>query len=442
MPHRDPWEDRVITCTGKRGAPIRPKILPILCIPLIFLIAGCSSSKSIHYRIESDYTVADPQFTRTIGNLLGPSLVGGNRVQTLRNGDEIFPAMLDAIRSAKRTITFETYIYWSGEVAKQFADALSERAIAGVRVHVMLDWLGSGKIDKAYLREMKSAGCQVEEFHPFYFYDVNSFQQLDHRTHRKILVVDGRIGFTGGVGIADVWLGNADRPDHWRDNHYRIEGPAVAQLQAVFMDNWMQTTGEVLHGDDYFPVLDAAGPDFAQSFKSSAQGGSESMQLLFLFSIACAGKEVLMESPYFVPDELTIRALLAARRRGVKVEIIVPGPKIDEKIVRRASRASWGRLLKEGVKIYEYQPTMFHCKLLIVDGLWVSLGSSNMDNRSFRLNDEANLNVYDGEFARDQVQMFGDDRLHAKQITYEAWSQRPLRERVIEHLSKLFAWEL
>jgi cardiolipin synthase A/B len=442
MHHHASWEDGVTRGKSKSGGLIRTKFLPILCIPLIFLLAACSSGKSVHYRIESDYTVADPQFTRMIGNLLGPTLVGGNRIQTLCNGDEIFPAMLDAIRGARRTITFETYIYWSGEIARQFADALAERAKAGVRVHIMLDWLGSGKIDKALLREMKAAGCQVVEYHPFYFYDINSFQQLDHRTHRKILVVDGRIGFAGGVGIADVWLGNADRPDHWRENHYRVDGPAVAQLQAVFMDNWMQTTGQVLHGDDYFPTLDAAGDEFAQTFKSSAQGGSESMQLMFLLSIACAGKEVLMESAYFVPDELTIRALLAARRRGVDVQIIVPGPKIDEKIVRRASRATWGRLLKEGVKIYEYQPTMFHCKLLIVDGLWVSLGSSNIDNRSFRLNDEANLNVYDGEFARRQVEVFGDDRLHAKEITYEAWSHRPLRERAIERLSKLFAWEL
>jgi cardiolipin synthase len=412
-----------------------------LILSVCLALAGCGT-KAIHYRIESQYTVADPQFARTMGSLLGPALISGNAVRTLRNGNEIFPAMLEAIGQARQTITFETYIYWSGTVGKRFADALAERARAGVKVHVLVDWLGSGRIDRAYLQEMRDAGAQVVEYHPVHLLDPSTIRQLDHRTHRKILVVDGLIGFTGGVGIGDEWLGHADSPQHWRDNHYLVEGPAVAQLQAVFMDNWMQTTGCVLHGVDYFPPLENAGDAAAQVFKSSFTGGSESMELMFLLSLAAAGRDVRMENSYFVPDAMTVRELVAARRRGVQVQIIVPGAKIDEKLVRRASRARWGELLEAGVEIYEYQPTMFHCKQMIVDGLWVSIGSSNLDNRSFRLNDEANLNVLDGQFAAEQIRVFEEDKGKSRRITYEMWKKRPMGEKLIEGVASLLAWEL
>jgi cardiolipin synthase len=414
-------------------------------LPLVSLfwlgLAGCGT-KAIHYRIESLCTVADPQFARTMGNLLGPSLIGGNQVRTLRNGDEIFPAMLGAIAQAQKTITLETYIYWSGTTGNRFADALAERARAGVKVHVLVDWLGSGKIDRAYVQAMRDAGAEVVEYHAVHLLDPSTIRQLDHRTHRKILVVDGRIGFTGGVGIADEWLGHADSPDHWRDNHYQVEGPAVAQLQAVFMDNWMQTTGSVLQGEDYFPPLDRAGDVSAQVFKSAFTGGSESMELMFLLSLAAAGTDVRMENSYFVPDAMTVRELVAARQRGVRVQIIVPGANIDEKVVRHASRARWGELLAAGVEIYEYQPTMFHCKQMIVDGLWVSIGSSNLDNRSFRLNDEANLNVLDGTFAAEQIRVFEEDKGKSREVTFEMWKHRPMGEKVSEAIASLLAWEL
>jgi cardiolipin synthase len=413
----------------------------IVAIVITCGAAGCGT-KAIHYQLESKLDVADPQFARTVGNLLGPSLVGGNRLQTLRNGDQIFPAMLDAIRGARHTITFETYIYWSGEIGKTFANALAERARAGVKVHLLLDWEGSGKIDKAYLSEMRDAGVQIAQYHPVHLYDPSTIRQLDHRTHRKLLIVDGKVGFTGGVGIADEWLGNADRPDHWRDNHYRIEGPAVGQLQGVFMDNWMQTTGQVLEGEEYFPALPAAGDEYAQVFKSAFTGGSESMELLFLVSLAAAGADVRMENSYFVPDAQTVQELVKARQRGVRIQLIVPGPKIDQKIVRKASRALWGDLLKAGVEIYEYQPTMIHCKLMIVDGQWVSIGSSNLDNRSFRINDEANVNVLDVDFAAEQIRVFEEDKQKARKVTYENWARRPWGEKVSEHLASLLVWEL
>jgi cardiolipin synthase len=289
---------------------------------------------------------------------------------------------------------------------------------------------------------MADAGVQVYEYHPFRFLDPSTWRQIDNRTHRKLMIIDGKIGFTGGVGIADEWRGNADRPDHWRDNHYRIEGPVVAQLQAAFLDNWVKSTGKVLVGDDYFPQLESKGHLWGQVFKSSSQGGSESMQLMMLLSIASAGKNVRMESAYFVPGPGTREYLIAARKRGVSVQVIVPGPKIDEKVVRQASRSHWGELLKAGVEIYEYEPTMFHCKQLIVDDIWVSIGSSNFDNRSFRINDEANMNVLDPNFAAGQIAVFENDRKLAHRITYHEWKHRSLGERCSEMMATVWEWEL
>lgn len=409
-----------------------------LVVVLLFLNLS-PSEKKIKRRIEPLYAVSDPQFLRSMGTLLGPAVVDGNRVVTLRNGDQIFPAMLEAIRGATRTVCFETYIYWSGDVGQMFADALSERARAGVQVHVLLDWVGSGKAKQEYLDEMKNAGVEVEKYHPLHWYNLS---RINNRTHRKILVVDGRVGFTGGVGIADKWAGNAQDPDHWRDTHFRLEGPAVAQMQAAFMDNWMKTRSEVLHGEEYFPPLSPVGTSLAQVFKSSPREGSESVRLMYLLSIASARRRILIANSYFVPDDLSVETLVKARQRGVDVEIIVPGTKIDSELTRKASRSRWGDLLQAGVEIYEYQPTMFHCKVMVVDDLWVSVGSTNFDNRSFRLNDEENLNVYDADFAREQVRDFEADRAKAHHVTYPEWKARPLSEKILEHTAGLLRGQL
>ena len=377
-----------------------------------------------------------------MGNLLGTPLVPGNAVTTLLNGDEIFPELLKATRAAKKSINFETYIYWSGKVGEEMCDALVERAQAGVAVHVLIDWYGSDRIDEKYIKRMKDAGCAVQKYHAVHFWLPETWRQLDHRTHRKLLVIDGTVGFTGGVGIADEWQSHAQDADHWRDSHFRVDGPVVAQLQSVFEDNWIQTTGEVLQGDDYFPVIPKAGEQWAQVFRSSSTGGSENMQLLFLLSVAAAGESICVESAYFVPDQLTIDTLVAAKKRGVSVCIIVPGRHIDEHEVRAASRARWGDLLQAGVEIYEYQPTMIHCKELIVDNLWVSIGSANMDNRSFRLNDEANLNVLDKDFAAIQAKAFEADKQRSKLITYDAWRRRPFDEKLNEYFFSSFGSEM
>ncbi|MCD6050933.1 MAG: phospholipase D/Transphosphatidylase, partial [Verrucomicrobia bacterium] len=365
-------------------------------------------------------------------NLLGPGILPGNKVEALQNGEEIFPAMLEAIHGAKETITFETYIYWSGEIGRQFSQALCERSRAGVKVHVMLDWAGSGKIEKGILEELKAAGVEVERYHPPRW---NTLSRMNNRTHRKLLVVDGRIGFTGGVGIADFWLGNARSPDEWRDAHYRIEGPAVAQMQSAFTDNWVKTRSQVLFGSEYFPELKPVGNSQAQVFKSSRGEGSESVRLMYLLSIASATKSVQLQSAYFVPDDLAIETFVAACKRGVKVEIIVPGPHMDAEIVQNASRSLWGPLLDAGVKIYEYQPTMYHCKVLIVDDVWVSVGSTNFDDRSFRLNDEANLNIYDATFAREQVKVFEEDKSKSRLMTRAEFKNRSAIRKFFDEIA-------
>jgi cardiolipin synthase A/B len=395
--------------------------------------------RAVAYALEHEYAVGDSQFARTMGSLLGPAILPGNRVTPLINGVEIFPAMLAAIRDARQTINFETYIYWSGDIGRQFADALSERARAGVKVHLTVDWVGAGRMDEALIEEMVLAGVVVVKYHPPRWYTLG---RLNNRTHRKLLIVDGSIGFTGGVGIADNWQGNAEDPDHWRDSHFRIEGPAVAQMQAAFMDNWIETRAGVLDGPAYFPDLDPVGEHLAQVFQSSSGGGSESVRLMYLLSIAAAAHSIRVANAYFVPDSLSVAMLLAARRRGVRVEIVVPGRHIDAGVVRQASRSRWGPLLEAGVEIYEYLPTMYHTKVMIVDDAWVSVGSTNFDSRSFRLNDEANLNVLNAEFASGQIREFEQDKARSRRVTYEAWRARPWHERAREWLAGLFRAQL
>jgi len=395
--------------------------------------------KKIERRIDRLFGLDDPRFLHELGVLLGPPFIGGNRYALLRNGDDIFPSMLQAIGSARLSITFETYIYWSGAIGRRFCDALCERARAGVKVHVLLDWVGSVKMDERLLDQLRDAGVQVRRYHRPRW---TSLGRMNNRTHRKLLVVDGRIGFTGGVGIAPQWEGHAQDPQHWRDSHFRVEGPVVAQLQAVFMDNWIKVSGAVLHGSDYFPALAQAGTGLAQMFSSSPDGGSDSMQLMYLLAITSASRSIDLSAAYFVPDALSSEALVGALRRGVRVRIVVPGPYIDSAVVRGASRSRWGPILQAGALIAEYQPTMYHCKVMIVDGLLVSVGSTNFDNRSFRLNDEATLNIVDADFAAEQTAVFEDDLNRSRPVGFDEWQARPLQEKLAEQLASLFGAQL
>jgi cardiolipin synthase len=399
----------------------------------VLLIANLTlGDKHIDQRVDSLYSTADPQFRRNMNVMFGPPLVPGNRVRSLIDGETFFPDMLAAIRAAEKTITFESYIWWSGKIGAQFTQALIERAKAGVKVHLLFDALGSSKIDEEAVKAMKAAGIEVEKYNPW---SITTLARINNRTHRKIMVLDGRIAYTGGAGIGDEWL-------EWRDTQFRIEGPVVAQVQAAFIENWIEVTGRVLHGPEYFPELKPAGQQSGQFIVTSPGGGSESMQLMYLVSIAAASKSIKLSAAYFVPDDVEVRTLVAAAKRGVRVQLVVPGPVTDSPLVRRASRSTWGKLLRAGVEFYEYQPTFFHCKVMVVDDIWVTLGSTNFDARSFSVNDEANLNVYDRDFAAEQARIFAEDLKRSRQVTLEEWENRPWSEKLWENTLGLFSSQL
>jgi len=400
-------------------------------VVVILLLNLHTPEKEIRHQVEHYHDILDPQFRREMGALLGPAIVPGNAIKALQNGAEIFPAMLAAIAAATRTITFETYIYWSGKVGNQFADALIERARAGVQVHVMLDWVGSKRIDEKLIDRMKAVGIQVVRYHALRWYSV---ARLNNRTHRKVLIIDGQVGFTGGVGIADQWSGHAQDPDHWRDVHFRVEGPVVGQMQAAFLDNWIKTTGNVLHGEGYFPNLRAAGALDMQLFISSPSGGSASMRLMYLAAITAAVRSIDIAAAYFIPDRLMTEELVKVCKRGVRIRVLVPDKHTDSKVVRIVSRREWGPLLESGVEIYEFEPTMLHTKMLIFDGFMVSVGSTNFDTRSFELNDEASLNVYDSAFAADMTRLFESDLARATRYRFENWRSRPLTQKLAEEI--------
>jgi cardiolipin synthase len=391
------------------------------------------------YVIEDRPEVGSEGFTRAAEALTQAPISRGNRSEILINGDRIFPSMLGAIASARHTVDLLTYIYWRGQMGDRFGDAICERAEAGVSCRVLLDAVGSVKMDPALIKRMKDCGARVYRFRPPKPYAI---RRGNNRTHRKLLVVDGRIGFTGGIGIADLYRGHAQDQEHWRDSQFRIEGPAVSEMQAVFLDNWIETGNPLLDGPAYFPVLDSVGPELAQTVLSSPGGGTEGLHLMFLLAIASAERSIRIANAYFVPNTIAVEMLVAARRRGVNVEIIVPGPVNDAKLVERASRAKWGPLLEAGVKIYEYQPTMYHTKVTLVDDYWVSVGSTNFDNRSFRLNDEANLNVLDDGFGRAQAEVFAQDRTRAREVTLEEWRHRPVTERLEELVGRMMRHQL
>ena len=393
------------------------------------------NEKRIRHRITADYDVGDPNFARTMGHFLGPPLLEGNKVTPLENGDNIFPAMLEAIRSAERTITFENFLWREGEVSQAFATALAERAHAGVKVHFLQDALGCDDVHGDALNMLRRSPVELEIFR---FINL----QMNFRTHRKLLVIDGKVGFIGGVGIADDWSGNGRTHGFWRDSHYRVDGPTVAQIQEAFMDNWMQTRACLLHGDAYFPELKPAGDQTCQVFKSSAGEGSDSARLMLLVSIAAARRCILIANAYFIPDPLTLRTLIQACERGVEVQIIGPSRDTDARLVRAVAKTRWKPMLEAGARFYEYQPARFHCKYLLIDHCWASVGSANLDNRSMSLNEEANLNVLDANFVTAHTRIFEDDKRHSREVTLADWRERPWREKIRGRLGSLLASQM
>jgi cardiolipin synthase A/B len=415
-------------------------LVTVLSTLLLFALAAnfATTEKRLLYRPRRLYTSGDADFRRAMGILLGPPLLPGNRITTLVNGDAIYPAMLNAIRAAQTNITFETFVFRDA-VGATFVEELSNAARRGVQVHMLLDWLGSRTMDQHLLQAARAAGCDLRVYHPPSWYHLG---RLNNRTHRKLLVVDGKIGFTGGVGMGIEWKDGLQGMPPWRDSHFKAEGPVVAQMQAVFVDNWIKTTGRILHGAEYFPKLVPAGDMEAQMFGSSPVGGSESMHLMVLLALTAAKTSIDIENAYFVPDKLTVESLCSAARRGVKVRIVVPGRYTDARVGRWAAQGLYGALLEAGIQIFEYRPTMMHCKVLVIDGIWSSVGSANFDDRSFRLNDEANLNVFSEELAREQTRLIDGDILQSRRMVLKKWRNRKFGRRLNERLSLLLRSQL
>jgi cardiolipin synthase A/B len=393
------------------------------CLLAVLLCLGCAEVIKV-YTIP-EITLGEASFLPTIEAYTDTPIVHGNRIEILFNGDETFPAMLRDIKKARYTITFAQYLYKDGPIARDLAQALSERCRLGVQAHVLIDSQGSSDIPDEISAVMREAGCHVEFFHKVDLPQIIFPWKLvsyNYRNHRRILVIDGQIGFTGGYGISEAWMG---------------DGPAVQHLQAAFVESWLETTGVALGGKGYFPRLEPRGNIPAQMVKSSPAGGSFQNYLLFLLSISSAKKSILITNPYFIPDDRIVDALLRAAARGVRVVVLVPG-KIDVQLTYRASRSNYGRMLLGGIQIFEYTAALMHAKTMVVDGVWATLGSTNFDNRSFALNEELNLTVYHADVARRLHDAFEDDLKYSKQITYEEWKARGLKERFFE----LFAWPL
>jgi cardiolipin synthase len=417
-------------------------ILTTLFVTAFVLWIGANlatTEKRLLYRPRRLYTSGDADFRRALGILLGPPLIAGNKVTTLVNGAQIYPAMLNAIRTAQTNITFETFVF-RDSIGITFMDELANAARRGVQVHMLLDWLGSRTMDSSLLAAARAAGCDLQIYHPPSWYHLG---RLNNRTHRKILVIDGKLGFTGGVGMGVEWCDGCNGLPPWRETHFKAEGPVVAQMQAVFVDNWIKTTGRVLHGAEYFPTLSASSGDMeAQMFGSSPVGGSESMHLMVLLALTAAKTSIDIENAYFVPDKLTVESLCSAARRGVRVRIVVPGRHTDARIGRWAAQGLYGALLQAGIQLYEYQPTMMHSKVLVIDGVWSSVGSSNFDDRSFRLNDEANLNVFSEDLARDQIRLIDADIQQSRRMALHKWRHRKFGRRINERLALLLRSQL
>jgi cardiolipin synthase len=391
------------------------------------------SEKRDVYKFDHPFAVENPMFRRS-AEALGNSMVPGNSAILLKNGDQIWPAMLKDIRQAKRTVNLETYIFQPDEGGRQFAEAMIEAAKRGVEVRFLIDAWGSKLGDLE--QPLKDAGVHARKYRPLRLF---SIYKVGRRTHRKILVVDGRIAYTGGLGIENRWLGNARNSKEWRDTQVRVEGPVAGQMQAVFSEDWTYTTGEILAGDKFYPETPPAGSMLAQVIKASRGDASSLAKMLYFVAIQSAEVSIHIANAYFLPDRQVREALVAAVKRGVDVQIIVPGRHIDLPIVRFASWNHYGQMLQGGVKIFEYRHTMMHNKTMVVDGIYSTIGSINFDARSMNRNAEESLAVYDRGFARNMEAMFQEDKEHCHEITYEVWNHRGIGKRLAELVS--WSWE-
>jgi cardiolipin synthase len=408
----------------------------LLTTALLSVALGSCARVQPHFSLPS-LTLADPSFIPTVEAFTSAPVVPGNAVDILLNGDELFPAQLAAIRSARKTITYAQYWFEDSPIGREFTEALGERCRAGVRAHILLDGFGSLTLPPAYPDALTRAGCEVAIFRPIsplVLLSPFGLGRENNRNHRRILVVDGRIGFTGGSGVGPKWTGDGRTDDRWRETDVRVEGPVVEALQGAFAETWLQATGHVLGGDAYFPRLPRRGEAIVQVVRSSPAGGSFAMYTMFLIAMSSARRSIYITNPYFAPDGRMVRALSEASRRGVRVVLLLPGV-IDANIVRQASRSTWGTLLKAGAEIYEYRAGLLHAKTMTIDGVWATVGSTNLDNRSFALNDELNVVVYNAEVASRLEAIFADDLAHSRKVDYQRWRARSPVDRLLELLA-------
>src|SRR5215471_1906469 len=416
----------------------------LLCLSLFSGLGstGCTvisdiigSEKRVVYKLDRGFVVTDPAFRRSL-DTFGTQMVAGNTAELLENGDEIFPSMTKAIREAKISVNLETYIFQPDEAGRQFADAMIEAAGNGVEVRLLIDSWGSklGDLQKP----LEEAGVKWREYRPVRLF---SIYKVGKRTHRKILVVDGKIAYTGGLGISEQWLGDARNPKGGRHTQVRVSGPVVDQMQAIFAEDWTYTTGEILAGEKFYPKNDGkgSGPVMAQAIKASRGDASSLSKMLYYVSIKSAAKSIYIQNAYFVPDNQVRNALIAAVARGVDVKVMVPGRHIDLPMVRQASWLHYGDMLRGGVKIYEYRDTMMHNKTMVVDGLFSTIGSINFDTRSRNANAENSLAFYDKDFAAKVEAMFQKDLQRCDEITLREFEHRGVAKRVSEVLS--YIWE-
>ena len=404
-------------------------ILALLGIVFIVYLVGVYLwEDQLSMRTQHLFGVDSDSFLHALRALTGSSLVEGSACAFQADGATFYPSMLEAITTARSTVHFETYLFQPGAVAEEFADAFVAACARGVAVRIILDAVGSLSEYHPLVVRLRDAGADVRYYHPVRWFTLHT---LENRTHRKLLVVDGAVGYIGGAGVSDVWRGSAREPA-WRDLMVRCTGPIVQQLQSAFLEHWIELTGDVLAGKESFPVLPRTGDVTAQVITSSPRAGSTTIRLLYAIAVASATKTIDIASAYFIPDASSLRALRRAVKRGVRVRILVPGPVHDVPVARAITRASYGKLLRRGVDVYEYQPGMLHTKLMVIDETWVTVGSANFDNRSFALNDEVNLAISDAALAQHAARAFEDDLRAALPLSLEAWNRRSLRLRIQE----------
>jgi cardiolipin synthase len=408
--------------------------LAVICVigAVAFFLLLAQDEHSL--MVQSPVAVDEPRFAEYVASLVGAPVAIGDQYTVLRNGDEVFPPMLEAIRRAQRRISFESFIYEDGQIGDEFTRELAAAARRGVTVRVVLDSFGA-TLSREAQQQLTDAGVQVVWFNPLRPW---TLEKANYRTHRKVLAVDGEVAFTGGIGLADHWLGNAQSPDHWRDTQFKVVGPSVRALEASFYENWLEAGGLSAPAlDPELPPLDTGARSIV--VWSNYSGGATSVKLLYLLSLAGARRTIDIQSPYFILDESTRWSIREARNRGVRVRVLTDSDETDGAPVKAASRAAYQMLLDWGVEIYEYQPTMMHAKTMMVDGVWSVIGSANFGNRSFELNDEVTVAVQDRELAATLINDFEDDIKRSVQFDAASWRQRSLWQRAQELFWKQYS---